>query len=289
MALAKKNVAAERWNFGKIKEVISIPNLIEIQRRSFDQFLQMKVPPHAREEIGLQGAFAGIFPIFNYDNSASLDFVKYEFGVPKYGAEESLEKGMTCSVPLKVTLRLMVWDKPTGAEAGSIRDIKEQEVYLGEMPLMTPQGTFIINGTERVIVSQLHRFPGVFFDHDSGKTHPSGKVLYSARLIPYRGSWLEFEFDASDVLHVRVDRRRRFLASILLRAIGYGSNEEILGLFYERDLLRIEKGGKEVLLHVGSPGATSFRVSRDIPDPHSRQLILGATKPITRAAQKRLQ
>ncbi|MDE2059524.1 MAG: DNA-directed RNA polymerase subunit beta [candidate division NC10 bacterium] len=288
MALVKKSVAAERWNFSKIKEVISIPNLIEIQRRSFDQFLQMKVPPHAREEIGLQGAFASIFPIFNYDNSASLDFVKYEFGVPKYGAEESLEKGMTCSVPLKVTLRLMVWDKPVGSEPGSIRDIKEQEVYLGEMPLMTPQGTFIINGTERVVVSQLHRSPGVFFDHDSGKTHPSGKILYSARLIPYRGSWLEFEFDANDVLHVRVDRRRRFLASILLRAIGYGSNEEILNLFYERDVLRIEKG-KEFLLHVGSPGATSFRVSRDISDPHTRQLILGATKRITKAAQKRLQ
>ncbi len=287
MALVKKSVAAERWNFSKIKEVISIPNLIEIQRRSFDQFLQMKVPPHAREEIGLQGAFASIFPIYNYDQSASLDFVKYEFGAPKYRAEESLEKGMTYSVPLKVTLRLMVWDKPVGSEAGSIRDIKEQEVYLGEMPLMTPQGTFIINGTERVVVSQLHRSPGVFFDHDSGKTHPSGKILYSARLIPYRGSWLEFEFDANDVLHVRVDRRRRFLASILLRAIGYGSNEEILNLFYERDVLRIEKG-KEILLHVGSPGTTSFRVSKDISDPHTRQLILGTTKRITKVAQKRL-
>lgn len=288
MALVEKSVAAERWNFSKIKEVISIPNLIEIQRRSFDQFLQMKVPPHAREEIGLQGAFASIFPIYNYDQSASLDFVKYEFGAPKYRAEESLEKGMTYSVPLKVTLRLMVWDKPVGSEAGSIRDIKEQEVYLGEMPLMTPQGTFIINGTERVVVSQLHRSPGVFFDHDSGKTHPSGKILYSARLIPYRGSWLEFEFDANDVLHVRVDRRRRFLASILLRAIGYGSNEEILNLFYERDVLRIEKG-KEILLHVGSPGTTSFRVSKDISDPHTRQLILGTTKRITKVAQKRLQ
>ncbi len=288
MALVKKSVAAERWNFSKIKEVISIPNLIEIQRRSFDQFLQMKVPPHAREEIGLQGAFASIFPIYNYDQSASLDFVKFEFGAPKYRAEESLEKGMTYSVPLKVTLRLMVWEKPVGSEAGSIRDIKEQEVYLGEMPLMTPQGTFIINGTERVVVSQLHRSPGVFFDHDSGKTHPSGKILYSARLIPYRGSWLEFEFDANDVLYVRVDRRRRFLASILLRAIGYGSNEEILNLFYERDTLRIEKG-KEILIRVGSPGATSFRVSKDIPDPHTRQMILGTAKRITKTAQKRLQ
>jgi DNA-directed RNA polymerase subunit beta len=288
MALAKKGVAAERSSFAKIKEIISIPNLIEIQRRSFDQFLQMKVPPHAREEIGLQGVFTSIFPIFDYDNSASLEFVKYEFGAPKYSAEECREKGMTFSVPLKVTLRLVVWDKQSGSEAKSIRDIKEQEVYLGEMPLMTAHGTFIINGTERVVVSQLHRSPGVFFDHDAGKTHPSGKTLYSARLIPYRGSWLEFEFDGSDVLHVRVDRRRKFLATILLRAIGYSSNEEILSLFYQRDVLHIQKG-KEILLHVNSPGATGFRVSRDIPDPHSRQPILGATKRITKVAQKRLQ
>src|SRR3990172_5828263 len=188
----------------KIKEIIPIPNLIEVQRRSFDQFLQMKVSPHAREEIGLQGVFTSIFPIFDYDDSASLEFVKFEFGSPKYSAEECREKGMTFSVPLKVTLRLVVWDKQADSEARSIRDIKEQEVYLGEMPVMTAHGTFIINGTERVVVSQLHRSPGVFFDHDGGKTNPSGKTLYSARLIPYRGSWLEFDFDGSDVLHVRV-------------------------------------------------------------------------------------
>ncbi|MGH7369270.1 MAG: DNA-directed RNA polymerase subunit beta, partial [Candidatus Methylomirabilaceae bacterium] len=215
MALARKGGAAEPASFAKIKEVISIPNLIEIQRRSFDQFLQMHVPQPAREEIGLQGVFASIFPIFDYDDSASLEFVKYEFGSPKYSAEECREKGMTFSVPLKVTLRLVVWDKQTGSGPKSVRDIKEQEVYLGEMPLMTSHGTFIINGTERVVVSQLHRSPGVFFDHDAGKTHPSGKTLYSARLIPYRGSWLEFEFDGADVLHVRVDRRRKFLATIL--------------------------------------------------------------------------
>jgi DNA-directed RNA polymerase subunit beta len=286
MALARKSGAAEPASFAKIKEIISIPNLIEIQRRSFDQFLQMHVPPPAREEIGLQGVFTSIFPIFDYDDSASLEFVKYEFGSPKYSAEECREKGMTFSVPLKVTLRLVVWDKQAGSK--SVRDIKEQEVYLGEMPLMTSHGTFIINGTERVVVSQLHRSPGVFFDHDGGKTHPSGKTLYSARLIPYRGSWLEFEFDGADVLHVRVDRRRKFLATILLRAIGYGSNEEILKLFYDRDLLYPQKG-KEVLLDCQSPGATSFRVGKDIPDPQSRQPILGATKRITKAAIKRLQ
>ena len=285
MALAKKSGAAERSSFAKIKEIIPIPNLIEVQRRSFDQFLQMKVSPHAREEIGLQGVFTSIFPIFDYDDSASLEFVKFEFGSPKYSAEECREKGMTFSVPLKVTLRLVVWDKQADSEARSIRDIKEQEVYLGEMPVMTAHGTFIINGTERVVVSQLHRSPGVFFDHDGGKTHPSGKTLYSARLIPYRGSWLEFDFDGSDVLHVRVDRRRKFLATILLRAIGYSSNEQILNLFYERDVIHVQRG-KELLIGVNSPGATSFRVSRDISDPHSRQPIVGATKRITKAAQK---
>ncbi len=288
MALVKKGGAGESASFAKIKEIISIPNLIEIQRRSFDQFLQMKVSPHAREEIGLQGVFTSIFPIFDYDDSASLEFVKYEFGSPKYSAEECREKGMTFSVPLKVTLRLVVWDKQAGSAPKSIRDIKEQEVYLGEMPLMTTHGTFIINGTERVVVSQLHRSPGVFFDHDGGKTHPSGKTLYSARLIPYRGSWLEFEFDGSDVLHVRVDRRRKFLATILLRAIGYSSSEEILKLFYERDVLHVHKG-KELLIDVNSPGASSFRVSRDIHEPHSRQPIIGATKRLTKAAVKRLQ
>src|SRR5574337_1931789 len=288
MAVVKKAGVEDRTSFAKIREIIGIPNLIEIQQRSYEQFLQTRIPPQEREDSGLQGVFTSIFPISDYNDSASLEFVRYEFGDPKYTAEECWEKGMTYSVPLKVTLRLVVWDKQVGSEARSIRDIKEQDVYRGEMPLMTAHDTFIINGTERVVVSQLHRSPGVFFDHDGGKTHPSGKTLFSARLIPYRGSWLEFEFDASDVLHVRVDRRRRFLASILLRAIGYGSNEEILNLFHERDVVRVEKG-KEFLLHVGSPGATGFRVSRDLSDPHTRQLILGATKRITKIAQKRLQ
>src|SRR5574341_1577792 len=283
MALAKKSGAAERSSFAKIKEIIPIPNLIEVQRRSFDQFLQMKVSPHAREEIGLQGVFTSIFPIFDYDDSASLEFVKFEFGSPKYSAEECREKGMTFSVPLKVTLRLVVWDKQAGSETKSIRDIKEQEVYLGEMPLMTVHGTFIINGTERVVVSQLHRSPGVFFDHDGGTTHSSGKTLYSARLIPYRGSWLEFEFDANDVLHVRVDRRRKLLSTILLRAIGYHSNEEILARFYERDTLSIEK--RDILLEVSASGAPGYRAARDLKE--EREVILAAGKRLTRPGMKR--
>ncbi|MBI3003775.1 MAG: DNA-directed RNA polymerase subunit beta, partial [candidate division NC10 bacterium] len=295
MAVVKAKGPVDRISFAKIPEIIAIPNLIEIQRRSFDQFLQQRVSPDRREQIGLQGVFSSIFPITDYDDSASLEFVKYEFGQPKYSPAECREKGMTYSAPLKVTLRLVVWDKGGEGEAKSIRDIKEQEVYLGEMPLMTEHGTFVINGTERVVVSQLHRSPGVFFDHDGGKTHASGKILFSARLIPYRGSWLEFEFDASDILHVRIDRRRKFLATILLRAIGYGSNDEILRLFYERDVVQIERGkefallltdrveGKEVPL---SP-AQGWRVAKDVVDPRSKEVILGRGKKLSKAAVKK--
>jgi DNA-directed RNA polymerase subunit beta len=284
MAVVKKAGVEDRTSFAKIREIIGIPNLIEIQQRSYEQFLQTRTPPQEREDSGLQGVFTSIFPITDYNDSASLEFVRYEFGDPKYTAEECREKGMTYSVPLKVTLRLVVWDKQAGSEARSIRDIKEQEVYLGEMPLMTEHGTFIINGTERVVVSQLHRSPGVFFDHDSGTTHSSGKTLFSARLIPYRGSWLEFEFDANDVLHVRVDRRRKLLATILLRAVGYHSNEEILKLFYERDRLTFDKRNI-LLLDVGAPGATGFRVARDISE--GRETILAAGKRLTKQSLKR--
>jgi DNA-directed RNA polymerase subunit beta len=285
MAVVKKAAGEDRVSFAKIHEIIGIPNLIEIQQRSYEQFLQTRTPPQEREDTGLQGVFTSIFPISDYNDSASLEFVRYEFGDPKYTAEECLDKGMTYSVPLKVTLRLVVWDKQSGSEARSIRDIKEQEVYLGEMPLMTEHGTFIINGTERVVVSQLHRSPGVFFDHDSGTTHSSGKTLYSARLIPARGSWLEFEFDANDVLHVRVDRRRTFLATILLRAIGFHSNEVILGLFYGRDTLHLQK--RDLVLDLDSPGATGYRAAREVSD--GKETVLAAGKRITRAGLKRAQ
>ncbi|MBI4736349.1 MAG: DNA-directed RNA polymerase subunit beta [candidate division NC10 bacterium] len=285
MAVVKKAGVEDRTSFAKIREIIGIPNLIEIQQRSYEQFLQTRTPPQERDDSGLQGVFTSIFPITDYNDSASLEFVRYEFGDPKYTAEECREKGMTYSVPLKVTLRLVVWDKQAGSEARSIRDIKEQEVYLGEMPLMTEHGTFIINGTERVVVSQLHRSPGVFFDHDGGTSHSSGKTLYSARLIPYRGSWLEFEFDANDVLHVRVDRRRKLLATILLRAIGYHSNEEILKLFYERDTLHFQK--RDILLDVNAPGAPGYRAAREVAE--GRETILAGGKRLTRAGLKRCQ
>ena len=283
MAVVKRVGGEDRVSFAKIHEIIGIPNLIEIQQRSYEQFLQARVSPQEREDSGLQGVFTSIFPITDYNDSASLEFVRYEFGDPKYTSEECWEKGMTYSVPLKVTLRLVVWDKQVGSEARSIRDIKEQEVYLGEMPLMTEHGTFIVNGTERVVVSQLHRSPGVFFDHDGGTTHSSGKTLFSARLIPYRGSWLEFEFDANDVLHVRVDRRRKFLSTILLRALGYNSNEVILGLFYQSDTLRLAK--KDLLLDLASPGVPGYRAAREVAD--GKEAILQAGKRISKNGLKR--
>ncbi len=284
MAVAKTKGLEQRINFAKFPEIIAIPNLIDIQRRSFLQFLQMEEPSERRDETGLQGVFSSVFPISDYDDSASLEFVKYDFGEPKYSPEECREKGMTFSVPLKVTLRLVVWEK-SGDGSRGIRDVKEQEVYLGEMPVMSQHGTFIINGTERVVVSQLHRSPGAFFDHDAGKTHSSGKILHHARLIPYRGSWLEFEFDANDILHVRVDRRRKFFVTILLRAIGYGSNEEILSLFYERDTVRFD-GSRNQVLEGLSPG---WRTAKDLTDPKGKEVVLHRGKRITAAVLKKLE
>jgi len=198
-----------RRSFGKITEVAELPNLIEVQKASYDSFLQVGAGPEARKTGGLWEALASVFPIKDFSEKSQLEFVDYEFEDPKYDTEECMQRGITYAAPLKVTLRLVVWDIDEDTGARSIRDIKEQDVYMGDMPLMTDKGTFIVNGTERVIVSQMHRSPGVFFDHDRGKTHASGKYLYSARVIPYRGSWLDFEFDAKDVVYVRIDRRRK--------------------------------------------------------------------------------
>ncbi len=187
-----------RLNFGKIPEVTRMPNLIEVQKTSYDQFLQMDIPDEEREQLGLQEVFKSVLPIKDFAERAELQFMRYDLEEPKYDVEECQQRGMTYAAPLKMTLRLVVWDVDEDTGARSIRDIKEQDVYMGDMPLMTPNGTFVINGTERVIVSQMHRSPGVFFDHDKGKTHSSGKFLFAARVIPYRGSWLDFEFDAKD-------------------------------------------------------------------------------------------
>ncbi len=219
-----------RKNFGKLPHVMGVPHLLTIQLDSYRQFAQADKAPTERKDIGLQAAFKSVFPITSYSGSAALEYVSYSMGKPVFDEKECMLRGATFAVPLRVKVRLIIYDKESSAKA--IKDIKEQEVYMGEIPLMTDHGTFIINGTERVIVSQLHRSPGVFFEHDKGKTHSSGKLLYSARVIPYRGSWLDFEFDPKDLVYVRIDRRRKLPATILLRALGY-SNEEILDMFFD--------------------------------------------------------
>jgi len=231
-----------RTNLGKVQPIVDVPNLIGIQKRSYDKFLQSEIVPKVREEIGLEGVFKSVFPIRDFDGTSELVYVGYNLEKPKYDVDECRQRGMTFAAPIKVTTQLMVYDVRDGGER-IVRDIKEQEVYFGEIPLMTETGTFIINGTERVVVSQLHRSPGVFFDHDKGKTHSSGKLLYSARVIPYSGSWLDFEFDHKDIIYVRIDRRRKMHATVLLRALGYGTSD-LLNYFYDTETVTIDKGEK---------------------------------------------
>jgi DNA-directed RNA polymerase subunit beta len=222
-----------RRNFGRIPEVATMPNLIEVQKSSYDQFLQIDRPEPERDDTGLNGVFQSVFPIKDFSETAELHYVKYELEEPKYDTDECQQRGMTYAAPLKVTLRLIVFEVDEDTGAKSVLDIKEQDVYMGDMPLMTNNGTFIVNGTERVIVSQMHRSPGVFFDHDRGKTHSSGKFLFAARIIPYRGSWLDFEFDAKDITYVRIDRRRKLPVTTLLMGLGL-SGEQILAHFYKQ-------------------------------------------------------
>ncbi len=231
-----------RKYFGKIKEVAEMPNLIEVQKYSYDQFLQVDKPEGGRENQGLHAVFSSVFPISDFANTATLEYVDYEFEAPKYDVEECQQRGMTYAAPLKVTLRLIVFEVDEDTDARSVKDIKEQDVYMGDMPFMTTNGTFVINGTERVIVSQMHRSPGVFFDHDKGKTHSSGKLLFAARIIPYRGSWLDFEFDAKDIVFVRIDRRRKLPVTTLLKALGYDA-EDILNHFYNEVPYKLTKDG----------------------------------------------
>jgi DNA-directed RNA polymerase subunit beta len=228
-----------RKDFGKLPHVMDVPFLLAIQLDSYRKFTQANLPPEARLDIGLHAAFKSVFPIVSYSGSAALEYVSYVLGKPAFDVTECQSRGITYAVPLRVKVRLIIYDKESSNKA--IKDIKEQEVYMGEIPLMTDNGTFVINGTERVIVSQLHRSPGVFFDHDKGKTHSSGKLLYSARVIPYRGSWLDFEFDPKDLVYVRIDRRRKLPATILLRALGYTS-EQMLEMFFETSRFSVKDG-----------------------------------------------
>ncbi len=228
--------------FGKIVEVAEMPNLIEVQKTSYDQFLQVEKPAEGRRDEGLQAVFSSVFPIRDFSETSLLEYVDYHFEEPKYDVEECQQRSMTYAAPLKVTLRLIVFDVDQETGAKSVKDIKEQDVYMGDIPFMTENGTFIVNGTERVIVSQMHRSPGVFFDHDKGKTHSSGKLLFAARVIPYRGSWLDFEFDAKDIIHVRIDRRRKLPATTLLYALGL-DQEGILDYFYSKIAFKRTKEG----------------------------------------------
>jgi DNA-directed RNA polymerase subunit beta len=232
-----------RHSYSKISEVAEIPNLIEIQRQSYEKFLQTAIEPQKRQEIGLHRVFKSIFPIKDYNGTASLEYDSYSLGEPKYGVDECRDRGMTWAAPLRVKIHMLLWDINPDTNQRTLSAVKEDQVYFGEIPLMTDKGTFMINGTERVIVSQLHRSPGVFFDHDSGKSHVSGKLLYSARIIPYRGSWIDFEFDIKDVMHVRIDRRRKLNATVLLRALGM-SSDEILKTFHKVDTIIFGKKGK---------------------------------------------
>ena len=221
-----------RKNFGTFAKVMDLPNLIETQLDSYSEFLQSEVSLETRKRQGLEEVFQSLFPITSVSGNAALEYVSYELGKNVYDVQECLVQGLSYSAPLRIKVKLVLYDRETNFK--EVKDIKEGEVFMGEVPLMTDDGSFIINGTERVVVAQLHRSPGVFFDHDKGKTHSSGKVLYSARIIPYRGSWLDFEFDPKDILFCRIDRRRKIPATIMLRALDMGT-EEILSNFYDND------------------------------------------------------
>src|SRR4026209_1437139 len=280
-----------RRTFGRIRKIIDIPNLIEIQRRSYEEFLQKDVAPEARRDQEWQAVFKSVFPIKDFNETESLEFVSYTLSEPNYDVEECHQRGMTFAAPLKVTVQLVIWDADPESGVRSIKNVKEQEVYFGEIPLMTEHGTFMINGTERVIVSQLHRSPGVFFDHDKGKTHSSGKLLFSARVIPYRGSWLDFEFDPKDCVFVRIDRRRKLPVTILLRALGM-SEAEILDTFFDTNTFHIAKD--EVALELiasrlrGETATFEIRIGEQVIVEEGRRITARHVRQLEDAGVKKL-
>ncbi|MFN9779842.1 MAG: DNA-directed RNA polymerase subunit beta [Alphaproteobacteria bacterium] len=285
MALSFTDRKRVRKNFGRIGEIAQLPNLIEVQRESYAQFLQMYVKPDARENSGLEAVFRSVFPITDFSETSRLEYVHYEFEDPKYDVEECRQRGMTFSAPLKVKLRLIVFEVDQETQAKSVKDIKEQDVYMGDMPLMTELGTFIVNGTERVIVSQMHRSPGVFFDHDKGKTHASGKLLFGARVIPYRGSWLDFEFDAKDVVFVRIDRRRKLPVTTLLFALGLTA-EEILGHFYRSVNYKHTKEGW--VTPYDADRMRNFKATHDLRNAKTGEVVLEAGRKLLPSKARKL-
>ena len=273
-----------RKSFGRIPQVAEMPNLIEVQKHSYDQFLQVDAPDGGRPDQGLQAVFKSVFPINDFGGTATLEFVSYEFEPPKYDVEECQQRGMTFAAGLKVTLRLIVFEVDEDTGSKSVKDIKEQDVFMGDIPFMTENGTFVINGTERVIVSQMHRSPGVFFDHDKGKTHSSGKLLFAARVIPYRGSWLDFEFDAKDIVHVRVDRRRKLPATTLLYALGLDS-EEILKTFYRS--VTYTRAGEAWQTAFDAERYRGIKPAQDLVNAANGEVVVEAGRKITpRLARK---
>src|ERR1041385_4792799 len=275
-----------RKYFGKIVEVAEMPNLIEVQKTSYDQFLQVAKPEAGRLDEGLQAVFSSVFPIKDFSENSLLEYVDYHFEEPKYDVEECQQRSMTYAAPLKVTLRLIVFDVDQETGAKSVKDIKEQDVYMGDVPLMTNNGTFVVNGTERVIVSQMHRSPGVFFDHDKGKTHSSGKLLFAARVIPYRGSWLNIEFDAKDIVFARIDRRRKIPVTSLMFALGL-DGEEILSTFYKKIIYKRAKEGWRVPFDANR--FRGYSTINDLIDADSGKVVLEAGKKLTVRSARQLQ
>ena len=300
-----------RKDYGKIPAAVEMPNLIEVQKTSYDHFLQEGIPAAERTQTGLQEVFKSVFPIEDFSGRGTLEYVAYEFEAPKYDVEECQQRGITFAAPLKVTLRLVVWDIDEETGAKSVRDIKEQDVYMGDMPFMTHNGTFVVNGTERVIVSQMHRSPGVFFDHDKGKTHSSGKYLFAARVIPYRGSWLDFEFDAKDLAYVRIDRRRKLPVTTLLMALDNDetakkreaakaknekldaldavgmSPEDVLNYFYGQVVYtRTKKGWKTAF---DAQRLRGTKLLKDLVNAKTGKVVLEAGEKITPRALKKLE
>jgi len=300
-----------RKSFARIPEIAPLPNLIELQKTSYENFLQMDGPAEKRASMGLQEVFQTVFPISDFLGKSHLEFYRYDFDTPKYDVDECKQRGMTFAAPLRVTFRLVVWDVDEDTGAKSIRDIKEQEVYMGDIPLMTENGTFVINGIERVVVSQMHRSPGVFFDHDSGKSHSSGKYLFSARVIPYRGSWLDFEFDAKDIVFARIDRKRKFPVTTFLMALDSAeteakrklaekngekldplevqgmTREEILNTFY--DVVEYTKSGENWKTEFRPEGVKVGKLTHDLIDANTGKVVAAEGAKMNLRFSRKLQ
>jgi DNA-directed RNA polymerase subunit beta len=281
-----------RKDFGKLPGILSVPYLLSIQIDSYQKFLQQDVAATERADMGLHAAFRSVFPIVSYSGNAALEYVSYRLGDPVFDVKECQLRGLTYAAPLRVLVRLMIYDKEAPGPKKKVKDIREQEVYLGEMPLMTEHGTFVINGTERVIVSQLHRSPGVFFDHDKGKTHSSGKLLFSARVIPYRGSWLDFEFDPKDCVFVRIDRRRKLPVSVILRALEF-TNEQVLELFFDRNEFKLSSDGVQLKLVPerlrGETASFDIKIGRKVIVEKDRRITMRHVRELEQAKVKELE